>query len=106
MIDCGGQVYIELWTSLASLLRSYAAVHGLGSSGQAMVELSEERILICCGEKWLNLEREGATVNWKREDGSRGTLELTGAGRLRCATGEEEMDLVAEAWARELMRQP
>ena len=31
-------------------------------------------------------------------------LELTEAGRLRGATGEEEMDMAAEAWARELMR--
>jgi hypothetical protein len=39
-----------------------------------------------------------------REDGSCGELELTEAGRLKNGQGEEEMDLAAEAWARELMR--
>jgi hypothetical protein len=31
-------------------------------------------------------------------------MELTEAGRLRGDSGEEEMDLVAEAWAREFMQ--
>jgi hypothetical protein len=44
-------------------------------------------------------------VTWKREDGSQGTLELTETGRLRSTTGEEEMDMAAEAWSRELMRE-
>jgi hypothetical protein len=41
---------------------------------------------------------------WQREDGNTGALELTEAGRLRSGEGEgEEMDMAAEAWARELM---
>jgi hypothetical protein len=31
-------------------------------------------------------------------------MQLTEAGRLHTETGEEEMDMVAEAWARELMQ--
>jgi hypothetical protein len=38
-----------------------------------------------------------------RENGTSGELELTDHGRLRSDEGEEEMDMAAEAWARELM---
>lgn len=102
-------MYIELWVSLASLLRSYTAAHGLNGNRQATVELGEERITVRHGERWLDLERNGTRVRWQREDGHTGTMELTEAGHLRTETGsgdshEEEMDLVAEAWARELMQ--
>jgi hypothetical protein len=95
----------ELWVSLASLLRSYTALHGLGAARQAVVEWDEGWIAVRHGEKWLELERRHAAVNWRREDGSQGTLELTEAGRLRSGSGEEEMDLAAEAWARGLTRE-
>ena len=104
----GAAVYIELWVSLASLLRSYTAAHGLNRNRQATVELGEDRILVRHGEDWLDLRRDGATVNWQREDGSNGTLELTAAGLLRDRTGTEEdveMDIAAESWARNLMRE-
>jgi hypothetical protein len=99
------QLYVELWVSLASLLRSYTAAHGLNGSRQATVELGEERILVRHGDDWLDLTRSGAEVSWKRADGQEGKLELTDHGRLRDAeTGEEEMDMAAEQWARELMQ--
>jgi hypothetical protein len=102
------QLHVELWVSLASLLRSYTAAHGLNGDRQATVELGEETIVVRHGEKWLDLERRGATVVWNREDGRGGTMELTEHGRLRGAgfgdADEEEMDLAAEAWARELMK--
>jgi hypothetical protein len=98
------QLYVELWVSLASLLRSYTAAHGLNGNRQATVELGEERILVRHGERWLDLKRESAAITWKREDGSNGAVELTDHGRLRSEQGEEEMDMAAEAWARELMR--
>jgi len=101
---CLEELWGELWTSLASLLRSYTAAHGLSDNRQAAIEYDEDRILARHGEKWLELERTGATVTWKREDGSRGALELTETGRLRSNSGEEEMDLSAEKWARELMQ--
>ena len=99
----GEQVWIELWVSLASLLRSYTAAHGLNGNRQATVELGERRITVRHGDKWLDLQRDGAALGWKREDGSCGVMELTDQGRLRSAANEEEMDMVAEAWARELM---
>ena len=97
-------VCAELWVSLASLLRSYTAAHGLNGNRQATVELGEERILVRRGDVWLDLERNGATVTWQREDGRSGTLELTEAGTLRGESDEEEMDMAAERWARELMQ--
>ena len=98
------QLYVELWVSLASLLRSYTAAHGLNGDRQATVELGEERITVRHGNAWLDLRRDGARVNWERDDGRSGMLELTEAGRLRGSADENEMDMAAEAWARELMR--
>lgn len=98
------RVFAELWVSLASLLRSYTAVHGLHGNRLATVEADEDRISVHHQEKWLRLEREVAIVTWTRENGSSGRLEISEAGRLRSGANEEEMDLAAEAWARELMR--
>jgi len=98
------RLYIELWVSLGSLLRSYTALHGLKGNRQALIECDGERILARHKSKWLELERSGSTVTWKREGGSEGALTLTEAGRLRSSTGEEEMDMAAEGWARELMQ--
>ena len=98
------QLYAELWVSLASLLRSYTAAHGLNGDRQATVELGEQRITVRHGDRWLDLQRSGAKVTWQREDERSGMLELTEAGRLRSSRDEEEMDMAAEAWARELMQ--
>jgi len=108
LIEFGPAVYVELWVSLASLLRSYTAAHGLNGNRQATVELGEERILVRHGEQWLDLRRSGATVEWQREDGRSGRLELTAAGLLHDEAGTEEdveMDSAAESWARDLMRE-
>jgi hypothetical protein len=102
--DPSEAIWRELWVSLASLLRSYTALHGLSANRQAAVEWDENRIVVRQGERWLKLERQAATVTWKRHDGSQGTLEMTEEGRLRSSTVEEEMDMAAEAWARELMQ--
>jgi hypothetical protein len=103
-VPTAAQLHNELWISLSSLLRSYTAVHGLHKGRQAITEADEERIVVRHANKWLELRRAGATVAWMRENGESGTLELTETGRLRGASGEEEMDLAAEAWARELMQ--
>jgi hypothetical protein len=91
------QLYVELWVSLASLLRSYTAAHGLNGDRQATVELGEERITVRHGDAWLDLKRDGAQILWTRDDGRSGMLEMLEAGRLRSETGEEEMDMAAEA---------
>jgi len=66
--------------------------------------LGEEQITVRHGEAWLDLGRSGAQVIWRREDGRSGMLELTEAGRLRGEAIEEELDMAAEAWAREIMQ--
>ena len=108
MRDVSGDLFVELWVSLASLLRSYTAAHGLNGNRQATVELGEDRITVRYGDRWLKLERKTTEVRWQREDGLNGVLELTEAGRLRSsadrASGEVDMDMAAEKWARELMQ--
>jgi hypothetical protein len=121
MTQPGEQLYIELWVSLASLLRSYTAAHGLNGNRQATVELGENNITVRHGDAWLELDRRGSDITWRREDGRSGALQLTEAGRLRDPRSqnrdlghpslnpvhqdEEEMDMAAEAWARELMHE-
>jgi hypothetical protein len=112
-IDSAEPVYAELWISLASLLRSYTAVHGLRGNRMALIEADRSLIVAQHGEKQLKMRRTGAVVNWMRENGVSGELEMTLHGRLRengtnrldDGAGEEEMDMAAEAWARELMRE-
>ena len=109
--DLTGQLWPELWVSLASMIRSYTAVHGLNRKQQATVELGEAQIIVRAGDRWLKLDRHKAEIIWTREDGARGLMRFTIDGRLQTHVGdrerqdeEEEMDMQAEAWARELMR--
>ncbi len=97
-------LWTELWASLASLLRSYTAAHGLSGNQQAIFGVQQEKITIHHGERWLRLERRNAAVTWTRENGNSGAMELTEHGSLRGPAGEEALDLAAESWARELMR--
>ena len=110
MIPIASDLYPELWVSLASLLRSYTAAHGLNGKEQAMVELGDEHIIVRIRDRWLKLNRTGAEVIWSRENGTKGLMRFTIEGKLRTHIGqegheraEEEMDMQAEAWARELM---
>jgi hypothetical protein len=99
------RLWVELWVSLASMLRSYTAVHGLNGKIQATVELGEERIIVRSGDRFLKLDRNATEVGWARENGSSGSLNFTVDGRLKDEVGtEEELDMQAEAWARELMQ--
>lgn len=100
----GERLYVELWASLASLLRSYTAAHGIHSDRHAVIDSTEEKITARHEEKWLVLIRNHDSVTWTRENGDGGTLELTESGSLRGPKGEEPMDLAAEQWARELMQ--
>ena len=97
-------VYAELWTSLASLLRSYTAAHGIHSGRHATVEMIDEKISARHGKKWLILVRKNTLVTWTRENGSSGSMVLTDHGCLRSPECEEAMDMTAETWARDLMR--
>lgn len=99
------QVFVELWVSLTSLLRSYTAAHGWNGNHQATVEWGDKLIAARHGEKSLVLEREGAQAVWRRQDGVGGSFQLRADGRLEFPDeGPVEMDMKAEEWARELMR--
>jgi hypothetical protein len=98
------RLHAELWISLASLLRCYTAAHGMHKNRHATVEVSDAGISVRHEEKWLHLDRIGAIVTWTRENVISGRLEMTHQGTLRDDSREDELDLAAEAWARELMR--
>jgi hypothetical protein len=100
------QLFVELFASLASLLRSYTALHGLHAKREAIVEQAEDKITVIHNEKWLRLTRNHAILTWMRENGTMGTLEITKSGTLRGDNGDEAMDLAAEQWARDLMLNP
>ncbi len=75
----------------------------MSANQQAQIEATDERIEASHGGKWLRLTRTGARILWEQSGGDRGELELTPAGKLRGPVVEEEMDMAAESWARELM---
>ena len=96
-------LHTELWTSWASLLRSYAAAHGLNAPQHAVIEVSAEEITVRVGSRWLRFtpremqQSEEAPVSFAlNEDGS---VTIDG-GR------PEEMDFAAERLAREMMQGP
>ncbi len=99
--------FAEFWISLASLLRSYTALHGASDNRQAEIETAGATIIARQAEKWLILKRHHAIVTWTRENGMSGAFEFTEHGTLRGDAGDEPMDLVVEQWARDLMhREP
>ena len=91
---------MELWTSWASLLRSYAAAHGLNAPQHAVVEVSHDQITLRVGPRWLRFTHTTA-------EGSHFLLQefhLNENGTVSLANApEEEMDIAAERFARELL---
>lgn len=93
-------LHTELWTSWASLLRSYAAAHGLNAKQHAVVEVSADEITLRVGSRWMRftasqLERDDVQpLSFVlKEDG---TVSADGAPA-------EEMDMAAERFAREIL---
>jgi hypothetical protein len=93
-------LHTELWTSWASLLRSYAAAHGLNSPQHAVVEVSADEITFRVGSRWLRF-----TASAMQQDGQTSTaFRLTEDGNVVVGDGvAEEMDMAAERLAREMM---
>jgi hypothetical protein len=89
------QLHRELWTSWASLLRSYAAVHSLGREQHAVVEVSPQTILVRYGLRWI----EFSATEYRTSEGELKPFELTEDGRTRIGDHEDEMDLFAERLA-------
>ena len=90
----------ELWTSWASLLRSYAAAHGINSTHHAVVEVGAEEITLRVASRWLRFTHEMMEMS----DGGRSTFEMQEDGTVKLNGVAEEMDLAAERLAREMMQ--
>src|ERR1700723_1578274 len=90
----------ELWTSWASLLRSYAAAHGLNSKHHAVVEVGADEITLRVASRWLRFTHEMMEMS----DGGRSTFEMQEDGTIKLNGIAEEMDLAAERLAREMMQ--
>jgi hypothetical protein len=90
----------ELWTSWASLLRSYAAAHGLNSRHHAVVEVGADEITLRVGSCWLRFTHE----TLQDSEGHRFSFNMQEDGTVKLNGIAEEMDLAAERLAREMMQ--
>jgi hypothetical protein len=96
-------LHTELWTSWASLLRSYSAAHGMNSKHHAVVEVSADEIILRVNDRWLRFTEAAM----KHSDGATETFALTEDGNVRIGSGTpEEMDMAAERIAREMLSDP
>ena len=94
------RLHTELWTSWASLLRSYAAAHGLNSRHHAVVEVGADEITLRVASSWLRFTHE----QMEDSDGNRSGFSLQEDGTVKINGIAEEMDIAAEALAREMMQ--
>jgi hypothetical protein len=94
------KLHRELWTSWASLLRSYAAAHGLNSRHHAVVEVGADEITLRVASRWLRFTHEQI----EDSDGNRSAFSLQEDGTVKLNGIAEEMDLAAEKLAREMMQ--
>jgi hypothetical protein len=94
------QLHTELWTSWASLLRSYAAAHGLNATQHAVVEVSTTEITLRVSSRWLRF----TPTAMQHSDEAPTPFALNENGTVTLNHGpEQEMDLAAEQFARELL---
>jgi hypothetical protein len=94
------RLHIELWTSWASLLRSYAAAHGLNSQYHAVVEVGADEITLRVASRWLRFTHDLV----EDSEGNRTSFSLEEDGTVKLNGTTEEMDLAAEQLAREMMQ--
>jgi len=99
-VNAPAAIHRELWTSWASLLRSYSAAHGLNSGRQAVVETGSDEIVLRVADRWIRFTHN------QMEDSLGNSLpfSLDEDGRARLGDTTEEMDLAAEKLAREMMQ--
>ena len=97
------RLHTELWTSWASLLRSYAAAHGLNATQHAVVEVSAEQITLRVSTKWLRFTHN----EMQPSDATPTPFSLNENGTVTLNHGPElEMDIAAEHFAREMLQTP
>jgi hypothetical protein len=94
------RLHAELWTSWASLLRSYAAAHGLNSTHHAVVEVSANEITLRVNDRWLRFTR--SDLQHSGQPPQPFTLNENGTVTLNHGT-PEEMDIAAEQFARGIL---
>ncbi len=90
---------VELWTSWASMLRVYAAAHGLTSDHHAVVEIGSTEIVLRVDTRWIRFTRDQMTTS----EGALQEFVLEEDGQVRLGAVTEEMDMAAEAVARNLL---
>jgi len=93
-------LHTELWTSWASLLRSYAAAHGLNSTHHAVVEVSADAITLRVDSRWLRFTE--STMQHSEQAPQPFALHEDGTVSLDHGP-QEEMDIAAERLAREML---
>jgi len=93
------QLHRELWISWGSLLRSYAAAHGLNSHQFAVIEFGEQEIVVRAGARWLRFTEDAM----ERSEGGKERFALREDGRVELNGKMDEMDFAAEQVTRELM---
>ena len=97
------KLHTELWTSWASLLRSYAAAHGLNSTHHAVVEVSANEITLRVNDRWLRFTP--SDLQHSGEAPTPFTLNENGTVTINHQP-EQEMDIAAEHFAREILTPP
>ncbi len=93
------QLHTELWTSWASLLRSYAGAHGLNATHHAVTEVGADQILLRVDTRVLRFTPTEATL----PNASPVPFALNEDGTATLNGETEEMDLLAERLARDMM---
>ena len=93
------RIHIELWISWASMLRSYAAAHGLNSNRFAVIEFGEDEIVVRVDAKWDRFTHAAM----ESSDGRSVAFELNEDGTVMLDGKMDEMDFAAERITRELM---
>ncbi len=88
----------ELWTSWASVLRSYAAMHGMNSTHHAVVEISAKSILLRVDTRWLQF----TDTVMQSSDGLGSSFALNEDGSVTLGPERDEMDFAAERLTRSL----
>jgi hypothetical protein len=93
-------VHRELWVSWASMLRSYAAAHGLNSHQFAVIEFGEDLIVARAGSRWVRITH----AEMEASEGARAVFALNEDGTVSLDGKIDEMDMAAERITRELMQ--
>ena len=94
------RLHRELWISWASMLRSYAAAHGLNRNRFAVIEFGEDEIVVRVDAKWARFTHEAM----ESSDSSRAVFALHEDGTVELDGKMDEMDMAAERVTRELMQ--